>query len=161
MSAPFTVSAVAVSVPFDNTTNGFVANNVQAAIEEARYNLFDSEASGTSAITATTSDTLMSGMTLTPAAGSYLTWFSCDINSATTGSVTSISIYVGGVQKADSLRKVQPFDGGTLSATTARCGVATNGVVSVNGSQAIEIRWSDSNGTNTVNARTLNILRVS
>lgn len=120
-----------------------------------------SEVSATASITAGTgADTLMTGMTLTPVAGTYLAVFSCDIDCATTGAVTSVSIYVGGTQKADSLRKVAPFDGGALSATSARCGVSTNGYVTVNGSQAIEIRWSASTGTNTAAARTLNLLRV-
>lgn len=33
-----TKNAVAVSVPFDNSTNGFVAQDTQAAIEEAKQN---------------------------------------------------------------------------------------------------------------------------
>lgn len=34
MNGPFRFSDVAKSVPFDNSTNGFVADNVQEAIEE-------------------------------------------------------------------------------------------------------------------------------
>lgn len=120
------------------------------------------EVSATGTITAGTgADTLMTSMTLTPAAGSYMVLFSCDLNCSTAGAATSFSLYVDGVQKADSLRKVAPFDGGALSATAARCGVSINGVVSVNGSQAIEIRWSASNGTNQSSTRTLNLLRVA
>lgn len=37
MSSPkFVTSSVASSVPFDNSTNGFVAENTQAAIEEVQ-----------------------------------------------------------------------------------------------------------------------------
>lgn len=156
------ISQVAKSIPFDNSSNGFAATDVQAAIEESTYNLTDGEVSATNQITAGTgSDALMSGMTFTPVAGSYLVWFSTDINSSTAGAVTSVSIFVGGVQKADSLRKVQPFDGGALSQLAGRGAVAINGKVTVNGSQAVEIRWSASNGTNRCSARTLNWLRVA
>lgn len=154
------VSPVAVSIPFDNSTNGYIANNVQAAIEESSFHLFDSEVSATAGITAGTgADALMTGMTSTPVAGTYLLWFSCDINSPTAGAVVSVSIYVGGTQKADSLRKVEPFSGGTLTSGSARAMAATNGIVTVNGSQAIEIRWSSSAGSCTAAARTMNLLR--
>lgn len=120
-----------------------------------------SEASSTaSATSATGADALMTGMTLTPLQGRYLVWFSCDLNSAAAGDVVSVSIYVGGVQKADSLRKIMPFAGGTLTSGSQRVGVATNGIVTVNGAQAIEIRWSTSAGAPTAAGRTLNILQV-
>lgn len=120
--------------------------------------IFPQEASATASASAPGTDTLLAGMTLTPLAGRYLVWFSCDLNSTAAGDVVSISIYVGGVQKADSLRKVMPFAGGTLTSGSQRVGVDTNGLVTVNGSQAIEIRWSTSAGAPTAAARTLNIL---
>lgn len=120
------------------------------------------EVSGTASITAGTgADALMTGMTITAVAGTYLVVFSCDLNSATAGAATSFSIYLGGTQVPQSIRKVAPFDGGTLSVAAARCGVAINALCTVNGSQAIEIRWSASNGTNTAAARTLNMVRLS
>lgn len=156
-----TQTQVASSTPFDNSTNGFVANDVQAAIEEASFELIDSEITATASATAGTgADALMTGMTITPAAGKYIVWFSCDINAINAGAATSVSIYVGGSQIAASLRKVVPFCGGTLTSGSARCGVAVHGTVTVNGSQAIEIRWSASSGTNTVADRTLTTLRV-
>ena len=162
MSTPHVrTSQVAKSVPFDNATNGFNSTNVQDAIEESVNFSYSLEATATASVTAGTgADALLTGMTLTPPAGDYLVWFSCDLNSSTVGAATSFSLYVGGTQKADSLRKVQPFDGGTLSAGAARCGVAINGKVTVNGSQAIEVRWSASGGTNAAASRTMNILRI-
>lgn len=156
-----TSTQVASSVPFDNSTNGFTSTDVQAAIEEAAHNLAELEASATA--TATTSsgtDAILTSMTLTPIAGTYMVWFSCDVTSPTAGAAISFSIYVGGVQKADSLRKIIPFSGGTLTSGNARAVAATNGVVTVNGSQAITIEWSTSAGTMTAGARTLNTLRV-
>lgn len=162
MSTPYiTSSVVAAAVPFDNSTNGFISTNVQAAIEEVSFISSTTEVSATASATAGTgADALLTGMTITPVAGTYIVWFSCDLNSPTAGVVISVSIYVGGVQKADSLRKVMPFAGGTLTSGSQRVGVATNGQVVVNGSQAIEIRWSASSGSPTAAARTLNILRV-
>lgn len=123
--------------------------------------VYNIEESATASATAGTgADALLTGMTSTPPAGSYFVSFSCDVNSATSGVVVSVSIYVGGTQKADSLRKIMPFAGGTLTAGSQRAGVVTNGVVTVNGSQAVEIRWSASAGAPTAAARTMNLLKV-
>lgn len=120
------------------------------------------EASATASATAPTgTDTLIAGMTTgNIPAGTYLVWFSSDLNSANAGAVVSVSFYVGGVQKADSLRKVMPFAGGTLTSGSQRVGVATNGLVTVNGSQAVEVRWSTSSNAPTAADRTLNWIRV-
>lgn len=120
------------------------------------------EATDTSTIAAGTgADTLMTSMTITPSAGVYNAWFSCDINSTTAGAVTNVSIYVGGVQIGASSRKVAPLDGGLGSSASARGGIATQAFnISVNGTQAIEVRWSASAGTNTAGPRTLSILKV-
>lgn len=144
------VLGAVAGAPLSSDVNSLLTNGIS-----------NSEASSTASATAGTgADALMTGMTLTPVAGSYLVLFSCDLNSANAGVVISVSIYVGGVQKADSLRKIEPFSGGTLTSGSARGGCATNGAVTVNGSQAIEIRWSTSSNAPTVAARTLNILRV-
>lgn len=153
---------VASSTPFDNSSNGYIATDVQAAIEESNKHLIAGEVNATASATAGTgADALMTTMTVTPAAGTYLVNFSCDITSNTSGAAISVSIYVGGSQKADSLRKIIPFSGGTLTSGNARGFCGTNGLVTVNGSQAIEIRWSASSGTNTTAARTLNYLRIT
>ena len=140
-----------IGAPLSADTNGALISGISTT-----------EVSSTVSATAPTgADTLLAGMTITPAAGTYLVWFSCDINSANAGVTVSVSIYVGGTQKADSLRKVVPFAGGTLTSGSSRVGVSTNGLVTVNGSQAIEIRWSTSSNAPTAAARTMNILRVS
>lgn len=119
------------------------------------------EVSATATATTTSNvDAVITGMTMTPPAGTYLVWYSADLNSPNSGSVVSVSIYVGGVQKGDSLRKIMPFAGGTLTAGSQRVGVSTNGLVTVNGSQAIAIEWSTSAGTITTGPRTMNTLRI-
>lgn len=120
------------------------------------------EVSATASATAPAStDALLAGMTSTPASGTYLAWFSCDLNSGSAGAVVSVSFYVGGTQKADSLRKIMPFAGGTLTSGNQRVGVALNGLITVTGSQTIEVRWSASSGTVTAAGRTMNLLKVA
>lgn len=139
-----------VGAPLSVSSTGTLASGIS-----------NTEVSGSSSVTSGTSDVLLTGMTITPVSGTYMVWFSCDVTSPTAGDAISFSIYVGGVQKADSLRKIIPFSGGTLTTGNARGCAATNGVVTVNGSQAIEIRWSSSTGGVTAQNRTMSILRVS
>lgn len=155
-------SVVASSVPFDNSSNGFVATDVQAAIEETSNFLTVVEVTATGNTTTTSgTDALMNSMTRTPIAGTYLVLFNTDINSNAAGSAISLSYYVGGVQVASSLRKTSHFDGGTLSAGSARAVSSLQSVIAVNGSQAIEVRWSTSGGTATAAARSLITIRTA
>lgn len=148
----------------DNTTdaNKPVSTAQAAAILAASYALTSGEASATGdATTSSGTDALLTGMTQTLASGTYLVWFNTSITSPTPGAAISSSIYVGGVQKADSLRKIIPCDGGTLSSGSGRGIMQVVGRVTVNGSQAVELRWSTSSGTATCGPRTMNWLRVA
>lgn len=152
---------VASSVPFDNSTDSYVATDVQAAIEETNKHLIAAEVSDTANATTTSgTDAVLTGMTVTPGAGTFLVWFSSSITSNNAGASISYSYYVNGVQKSDSVRKISPFDGGTLSATTARGDTSLNGLITVTAGQAIDVRWSTSGGTATAGPRTLNYLRI-
>jgi hypothetical protein len=100
------------------------------------------------------------GMTITPAAGTYLAFFTGAIYETVngTGPVVTMSIYAGGAQIASS--PVSAAD--TASFDTPFCCVA---VCVVNGAQAIEGRWSqDGGGTNTATMhgnRSLKIMKIA
>lgn len=156
------ITQTAISIPFDNSTDGFVATNVQAAIEEAGKHLASIEVSDTGTISAPTgTDALMTTMSITPTPGTYICWFTCDINSGVGGAAISCSIYVNGVQDASSLRKVIPFAGGTLTTGAARAAMAINRTVAVTTGQTVQVRWSSSNAGPTAAARVLTMLRVA
>lgn len=112
------------------------------------------------ATTTSGTDAVMTGMTITPIQGTYLIMFSSVVQSSLAGNSVSVSLYIGGTQDATSIRTVAPFDGGTLSATTASCGVMTHGIYTVTGSQAITVEWSRSGGTATVFQRKLSVLKI-
>lgn len=152
---------VASSVPFDNSTNGFTSTDVQAAIEESTHFLASGEASFSSNITTTSaSDVLMTSMTITPVAGTYLVWFSTWLTQSTGNQTVTFSLYAGGVQTASTIRTTVPFCG-ALGAVNGGICHSTNGRVTVNGSQAIELRWHTSAGTATAHNGNLDILRVA
>lgn len=138
-----------------------------SAVTPTALNLTAQEVSATGSTSTTSgSDVLMNNMTITPAAGTYMVWFSTTLQSNSSDSNIYISIYAAGTQKADSQRQAQPrvdASGGLGGDGTLDINMiaATNGIVTVNGSQAIEIRWRRDSGTATALQRTLNILKLS
>lgn len=98
-------------------------------------------------------DALMVGMTLTPAAGTYQVFFEGMMAASVNGVLATISVYSGGSQVVLSTR--------TTNLSNARIGsVAANTQVTVNGSQAIEVQWSVTGGSATINGRSLSVIRV-
>lgn len=138
-----------------------VATSGSAIVWGSASSLVSNEITSTTPVSTTSgTDALLTGMTTTPAAGTYLVLFNTDIDSTAAGAAISISYYVGGVQVASTLRKTSHFDGGTLSAGNARAVASLQSIITVNGSQAIEVRWSRSSGTATAASRSLITLRV-
>jgi len=116
--------------------------------------------STSNATTTSTSDVLMTGMTVTPIAGTYLVLFSAVVQQNDAGNSATVSIYSAGVQDPASVRDFAPFDGGTLSAVNASCVCAIQGVYTVNGSQVIQVEWHVSAGTGTVFQRNLILIKI-
>lgn len=96
-----------------------------------------------------------------PIAGTYYISCSFDVSSGVAGAAIQASVYIGGSQVTDSNRKIVPFSGGTLTSGSGRGVIHTQALVAVNGSQAVEVRWSTSNAGPTAVARNLIILKVA
>jgi hypothetical protein len=92
-----------------------------------------------------TSDTLVNSMTITPAAGDYLVAFTGFLDAGATAKTYEFSLYVGGaiVQHTERACDIE----GSIAAAGVSVGVATHAHVSVNGSQAIEVRYRRTTGT--------------
>jgi hypothetical protein len=116
--------------------------------------------STSNATTTSTTDVLMTGMTVTPIAGTYLVIFSAVVQQAGAGQSVTVSIYSNAVQDTASIRDFAPFDGGTLSALSASCCCATQGIYTVNGSQVIQIEWHVSGSAGTVFQRNMTLLKI-
>lgn len=101
-----------------------------------------------------TTDVLITGMSITPPAGTYRVSFDAPVTVGTNNSTLGFAVYAGGTINANSNKSFLA----TPANTTYYYG--TSGTVTVNGSQAIEIRGRRSAGTTTVNTRTMQITRV-
>jgi hypothetical protein len=101
-------------------------------------------------------DVLATGMTLTPAAGTWLVTFSGSITNATSGETTYVSIWYNGLQVASSERR---WTRGTQAVTG---GFTCQAIVTVSGALAVEGRWRTTNGTSgSLHQRTLTAVRVN
>lgn len=121
----------------------------------------EAQATANDTLTAT-SDTLINNMTLTPLAGTYLVWFSSSHTNDSNGDDTYYSIYAGGAQIVPSERIARSFINGVVignqpNGTT----MATQCLVTVDGTQAIEVKARVTGGTTTIYQRTMNILKVA
>ena len=122
----------------------------------------NNKATATGSTTITTgTDALVASMTLTPVAGTYLVMFSTTITGNSNNANTFISVYAGGVQVASSEVSGTPqIQGGITPSLNMNVPINTQATVTVNGSQAIEIRGRRTAGTTTVLSRSLIILRI-
>lgn len=110
----------------------------------------------TNITTTSTSDVLMTGMTITPTSGTYLVLASCTSNNS--GNNTNfISVYSGGVQVSGTQQSILRTNNNLAN---ARLQYVSNCQVTVNGSQAIDMRWRVSTGTGTCYSRYLTIIKV-
>lgn len=144
------VLGATTGAPLSADSNGLLASGIS-----------NTEVSATvDTTTGSTTDVLINTMTITPVSGTYLVKFSTTVDHSAQSVAVVVSIYSGGSLKTDSVRGVVPRFNGIGANSLSPC-VATNCVVTVNGAQAIEIRWKTASGTATAHQRTLNIFRLS
>jgi len=138
-----TVNGQGVSTSFaraDHTHNTVIVN------AEVSSNTGFATGSGT--------DVVITSFTTTPAAGTYAVFVSADGQFDSNNRVSTISIYVGGVQSTNTERSANHFD------QTRQVKIGTQRIVTVNGSQAIDARVRVSGGNITIGNRSLIVIRL-
>ena len=104
----------------------------------------------------------MTGMTITPTAGTYLVLFKSTLFGANDDASITPSIYAGGtLQTGSESPVVANVSGGLSNPNTTTANATCFAVVVVNGSQAIEGRWRRSAGTASASFRHLKIVRIA
>jgi len=121
------------------------------------------EVSATNTITTTSaSAVLMTGMTITPPAGTYMVLFKSTLSGGNNDSAITASIYSGGTLETGSESPVVAnVSGGIADPNTTTSNVTCFCITTVNGSQAIEGRWRRAAGTATASNRHLQIIRIA
>ena len=143
--------------------------NAQGQLTAAVTNILSlpvtSVVSSSSVTTTSNTDVVFDSCTITPAAGTYLVLFSTTLTSNTSGATFTMSAYSAGTQLADTVRTCIPqvdASGGLggNNAVTVPETISINCITTVNGSQAIDIRWHRSAGTATAGPHTFNIVKI-
>lgn len=111
----------------------------------------------TDTTTTSASDVLVSSMTITPASGTYMVWFTGSVGHTANASIFT-SIYSGGVKITPSERR---FSNGSGTASSVRSTICCVAVVTVNGAEAIEGRWRTTLATATMHQRSLLIVKTT
>lgn len=109
--------------------------------------------------TTSASAVVMTGMTSTPPAGTYLVIFSSWFTHSNGNATVTMSIFAGGVQNTGSIRTTIPFTGAVGGANNGQT-AGTNAIVTVNGAQAIALEWLTSTGTATAHNGTLDMVKI-
>jgi hypothetical protein len=104
--------------------------------------------------TSSTTDVVITGFTVTPVTGRYGVWFSADIDITQNNRLATCTIYQGGSPVTDTLRTTQGVSSNFNAA------FQSIGEVTVNGSQAVDVRVTINAGALIVNGRTLLLIRL-
>lgn len=110
----------------------------------------------------TTAPTLLPGITTTLPIGSYLIWFTTSMTSDGTNATSTFGLYVNGTLKADSVRTIQPYDGGALAAASANGAAAINALVVLAAAAPVQVRAECTGGGSAIAHQcTMNWLKVA
>jgi hypothetical protein len=104
--------------------------------------------------TSSTTYVLLPGMSTTPAAGTYMLWFSSIITSSNNNRLISTAVYKAGVIIADSIRSISCNSNFYDTITTQTKFTCT-------GTDLISVYWNISNNTATATERSIMLLRVA
>lgn len=112
-------------------------------------------------LTSTTPTLLASIVSPALPAGQYLVWFSGSFNSPSAGATITAQLFNNTVADANTLMTISPFDGGTLSATSATGMLCFNCLITVASGTTFEVRAARSAGTAVAGVRSMTWLKVA
>lgn len=105
-------------------------------------------------VTSSSTDTVITGFTVTPDPGRYAVWFSGEFTISQNNRLASYTLYKAGSAVTGSLRRIQGVG------SNYQIGGDTLAEISVNGSEAIDLRVAISSGNLTVDGRSLVLIRL-
>jgi len=119
-----------------------------AEVLEAKSNAYQEVGLSSTVTTTSTSFTLLTGVTTTPAAGTYLVMFS-GVFRCEEGESVHCEIRVDGVKVSNSERSLSSANTPIVTTTPIDGCLSTQAVVTVDGEEAVSVRWRVSGGTGT------------
>lgn len=108
----------------------------------------------TSFATSSSTDVIITGLTVTPVSGRYGLWFSGDVTVSANNAIGQCVAFIDGVSVEATRRDLQGVGSNFKSS------IATLAEVSVDGTEAVDIRVNISSGSLTVTGRRLLLIRL-
>ena len=118
-------------------------------------------ASTTLVTTTSATAVTLTGMTITPAAGTYHVLGRACLSATSNSRTINVAIFKAGVIEADSEVSAFIHSGNGFGTNTDIANTPVNAVVTVNGSEAIDLRWRTSGGTAQAQGYALTVQRIS
>ena len=147
-----------IAIGTDSVNAPGTATTLARSDHDHAVNLPVQQASATVlAQTVSTTDVLMTGMSITPGAGDYLVMFSATPSNSNINQSVWASLYINGVQVAHTERERGPT---STANETGFVGFQTE-AVGVLDAQVLDVRWRVSANTGSVLARTFTLLRLN
>lgn len=141
-------TAAASSLTTSSTNTQGAASSFARSDHTHAISLIHSRVASTSLITTTsTTYVVLTGQTLTPVAGTYLALARAVVTATSNNRTLALSIFVNGAQVTDSEVTTFVRTGSGFLSSTDILSMNTDAIVTVNGSQAIDMRWLTSGGT--------------
>lgn len=149
-------TAAAIDITTSTVNAEGTSSNLARADHTHHVTVLNYGVSATNTITSTSlTDVLMNDMTITPPAGTYMASFSASVvNSGNGAQRLFASIYVNGVQVTGSERVIG-VAGGANTCISTQC------FLTIDSSQAVEVRWRAAAGTNTAYGRSLLLVKLT
>lgn len=158
----------AVNNTFNNSTNGFIATNVQTAIEEARNSVLNYYDSGTAVIQTTSTGYTPTDLSIASVpTGTYFVSFSCIVSNSASNRTVSAAIYVGGVLTNTAAQRTSRIGSGgglvgtLLNASSDTPCLAIGTIITLAAPTTVAVYWSTSASTGFMTQRELVLLRVA
>lgn len=134
--------------------NGIAITNTAGGITISNAPIISEVSSSADITTTSTSDVVVTGMSITPGAGDYLVFFSGSLENTNANKQGTVSIYSNGVQIAASeVQSQMPANRPVAISTNAY-------ITGLGAGQAIDVRWNVIGNTGTFHQRTLIVQRV-
>jgi len=147
-----TTAAPSTAIGTDTTNGVGTASSLSRSDHSHEVNISQTQVSSTSNFTTSSvTDVLVTGMTVTPGAGTYLVMFSAKATAAGGAKRGIISLYANGSQVTHTERVVHDIN---------REHISTQAIITVSAAQAIDVRGRGDSSLS-VDERSLIVMRVS
>lgn len=151
--ATLNVSDVLIATLQNNSTSAGTWVLLAISSIASGVNAYNVTASDTFS-TSSTTDTILTGITYTPPSGTYGAWFSANLNVGTNNARSQCVIFKDGTAVNDTRRTSQG------AGSNFKTNFQTLGIISVNGSQALDVRVNVSSGSIDITGRSFLLIRL-